>query len=70
MKWVLVALVMNTPVKTDLVFESLPACLAAESQMRTEWAEVVNEAKKLGIDPVRAGQISQARTTGTCIPSQ
>lgn len=70
MKWVLVALVMNTPVKTDLVFNNLSECLAAESQMRSEWSVVYDQVKKSGADAERAGQISQARTTGTCIPSK
>lgn len=70
MKWVLVALVMNTPVKTDLVFNTLPECLAAEAQMRSEWSAAYNEAKKANTDAMRVGQISQAMTTGTCIPSK
>jgi len=70
MKWVLVAIVMNVPVKTDMVFNSLSECMAAESQMRIEWNEVYSQAKKSGTDPVRAGQISSAMTTGTCVPSK
>ncbi len=70
MKWVLVAIVMNMPVKTDLVFNNLSECLAAESQMRSMWSEVYSQAKQSGADPVRAGQISSAMTTGTCIPSK
>ena len=70
MKWVLVALVMNTPVKTDLVFNNLSECLAAESQMRSEWSAVYDQARKSGVEAERAGQISQAKTTGTCIPSK
>ena len=38
-KWLLVVIVMNSPVKTDLVFNSLSDCLAAENQMRREWAD-------------------------------
>jgi len=70
MKWLLVALVMNAPVKTDLVFNSLDECLAAELQMRKEWSESYNQAKKSGADLERVGQISKAMTTGTCIPSK
>lgn len=70
MKWVLVAIVMNMPVKTELVFNSLQDCLEAESQMRKEWSEVYNEAKKSGVQPERIGQISAAMTTGTCVPSK
>lgn len=70
MKWVLVALVMNSPVKTDLVFDSLSDCLAAEAQMRREWSEVYSQARKSGVDAERVGQISKAMTSGTCIPSK
>lgn len=55
MKWLLVVIVMNTPVKTDLVFNSLSECLAAEAQMRTEWSEVYNQAKKSGQEIERVG---------------
>lgn len=70
MKWILVAIVMNTPVKTDLVFDNLPACLDAENQMRKEWSEAYNQAKKSGAPAERVGQISSAMTTGTCVPSK
>lgn len=70
MKWLLVALVMNMPVKTDLVFNNLSECMAAESKMRSEWVEVYNQAKKSGAENDRTGQLSKAMTTGTCIPSK
>ena len=70
MKWVLVAIVMNMPVKTDLIFNSLSACLDAESQMRKEWSDAYNQAKKSGAPTERIGQISSAITTGTCVPSK
>ena len=55
MKWVLVVIVINSPVKTDLTFNSLNECLSAEQAMRTEWAAVFNEAKKSGTEQERAG---------------
>ena len=70
MKWLLVALVMNTPVKTDLTFDSLSACMAAEAKMRAEWSELYAQAKKTGVEPERLGQISKAMTTGTCVPAK
>ncbi|NJD34907.1 MAG: hypothetical protein FIA96_08755 [Betaproteobacteria bacterium] len=70
MKWLLVAIVMNTPVKTDLIFNNLADCLAAEQQMRKEWTEVYNAAKKAGAEPERIGQISSQMTKGTCIPAK
>lgn len=70
MKWLLIAIVMNTPVKTDLVFNTLTECLAAEQQMRKEWSEVYNAAKKAGAEPERVGLISSQITKGTCIPAK
>ena len=70
MKWVLIALVMNMPVKTDLVFNSLSECLAAENQMRKEWTEQYNQAKKSGAASEALGYMSSQITKGTCIPSK
>lgn len=70
MKWVLVALVMNSPVKTDLVFDNLADCLAAEGQMRKEWSEVYDKAKKAGAEREALGLMSSQMTKGTCIPSK
>lgn len=70
MKWLLVALIMNTPVKTDLTYNSLSECLAAEAKMRAEWTEVYSQAKKAGTEPERLGQMSKAMTTGTCVPTK
>lgn len=70
MKWLLVVIVMNAPVKTDLVFNSLPECLSAETQMRKEWAELYNQAKKSGAEKETLGLVSSQMTRGTCIPSK
>ena len=70
MKWLLVAIVMNSPVKTDLVFGSLSECLNAESQMRREWAEVYNQTKKAGAANETLGFLSSQMTKGTCIPAK
>ena len=70
MKWILVAIVMNTPVKTDLTFNNLNECLSAEQAMRTEWAAAFNEAKKSGTEQERAGYIRSQMTKGTCIPTK
>jgi hypothetical protein len=37
MTWMLVVLVANTPVKTELVHDSLRTCLEAGETMRGEW---------------------------------
>ena len=70
MKWLLVVIVMNTPIKTDLVFNNLSDCLSAENQMRKEWTEFYNQAQKSGAARETLGSISSQMTKGTCIPSK
>ncbi len=70
MKWVLIAIVMNTPIKTDMVFNSLSDCLAAEGQMRKEWAEQYSQAQKAGASRESLGLMSSQMTKGTCMPSR
>lgn len=70
MKWLLVAIVLNTPVRTDLIFNSLSDCLAAESQMRKEWSETYSQSKKSGATSEALGLLSSQMTKGTCIPSK
>lgn len=70
MKWLLVVIVMNTPVKTDLVYNSLPECLAAESQMRKEWADAYSQAQKSSAAKEALGFLSSQMTKGTCIPAK
>ena len=42
MKWMLVVLVGGvTPVQTDVLFEKLADCLAAEEQLRTAYADAL-----------------------------
>ena len=78
MKWILVVLVGGvTPVQTDVLFEKLADCLAAEEQLRTAYAEALEAWDKRAMlafdrrrDYVRARQL-QARkldNSGTCIP--
>ena len=70
MKWLLVAIVMNTPVKTDLVFNNLADCLAAEGQMKKEWTEQYKQAEKAGAAREALGYLSSQMTKGTCIPAK
>jgi hypothetical protein len=73
MKWMLFVLVFGShPVETNLLFDSLDACLKAEETMRTEyaraysqgtWGTTVGEAN----DPSVVSRFGQ-RTTATCIP--
>ena len=74
MKWLLVVIVLQTPVKTDLVFESLSACLSMEIQMRNEWVSVYNKTKA----KFQANEefekmkehLERQMTWGTCIPTK
>ena len=84
MKWLLVVLVGGvTPVQTDVVFEKLSDCLAAEEQLRTAYAEAFEARERRGVtmdidqfdrhrrrDYYRAREIESRNVanTGTCIP--
>ena len=78
MKWLLVAIVIQTPVKTDLVFESLAACLQSESEMRKSWVEVINktiswqETATISKDEKEKNRafVMQQMPSGTCIPTK
>jgi len=70
MKWLLVVMVMNTPLKTDLVFQSLDSCLSAEGQMRAQWAAVYNRAFAAKMESDSLQMIKSQITHGTCIPSK
>jgi hypothetical protein len=70
MKWLLVVLVMNTPLKTDLVFDSLDTCLAAEARMRSEWAAVYNRAVDAKMADDSLEMIKSQMPRGTCIPAK
>ena len=78
MKWMLVVLVGGvTPVQTDVLFEKLSDCLAAEAQLRKTYADALvawdqrtASAFERRRDYVKARQL-QARkldNIGTCIP--
>ena len=78
MKWMLVVLVGGvTPVQTDVLFEKLSDCLAAEEQLRKTYADALvawdqrtASAFERRRDYVKARQL-QARkldNIGTCIP--
>lgn len=70
MKWLLVVIIMNAPVKTDLVFESLNACLESEQEMRRQWVKVYNDALARKASSDTLNLIKSQMTTGTCIPSK
>ncbi len=70
MKWLLVALVMNVPVKTDLIYDSLPDCLRAEQEMRRQWAEVYNDAVRRKADRDTLELVKGQMVSGTCVPTK
>ena len=70
MKWLLVALVMNPPIKTDLVFDLLHDCLRAEQEMRRQWADMYNDALSRKASKDTLDLIKKQMTSGTCIPTR
>ena len=82
MKWILVVLIGGvTPVTTDVTFEKLSDCLAAEQQLRQAYAEAFdawNQRTALSdrVDRHRRRDSYRARemearkfaNTGTCVP--
>ena len=47
MKWILLAIVLQTPVKTDLVFDTLEDCLRAENEMRAAWGNAYSAVQRV-----------------------
>ena len=70
MKWLLVVIVMNTPVKTDLSFATLDECMRAEQSMRRQWADVYNEAVGRKAEKDTLELVKRQMTSGTCIPTK
>lgn len=70
MNWLLVVIVMGSPVKTDLVFKSLDACLSAETDMRSQWAAIYNRALDAKVDQASLEMIKMQMPHGTCIPTK
>ncbi|MBU3672468.1 MAG: hypothetical protein FGM43_07930 [Sinobacteraceae bacterium] len=68
MNWLLVVVVLGTPIKTDMVFPSLADCLRTEETMRKVWAEHQLMAAKQGADSVHRDSLRKQMPTGTCIP--
>ena len=77
MVWTLVVFVFgSTMVPTNMLFDSLEACLAAEEQMRSAYAEayddwVRNNPSEAKDDEKRQGMLQRmgGATTGTCVPT-
>ncbi len=70
MSWLLVVIILNTPVKTDLTFNTLDECLRAEADVRRQWADVYNSALKRKAEKATLDLVMRQMTTGTCIPTK
>jgi hypothetical protein len=82
MKWILVVLIGGvTPVTTDVTFEKLSDCLAAEQQLRQAYADAFDSWNQRAAtsdhfdryrrrDHYRAREMEAKRfaNTGTCVP--
>lgn len=78
MKWMLVVLVFETaPVKTNLVFDTLGACLAAEEEVRQTYVNAFNAQSAAARDGMTESDYIQwsnflesrlSRNPATCIP--
>jgi hypothetical protein len=76
--WVLVALVNVAPegylaknvmpVATNLQFPDLQSCLAAEQEMRKQWTDHWDAAKKAGMDKETLDMILGQVVRGSCVP--
>ncbi|MFZ9905772.1 MAG: hypothetical protein ACO3GE_10250 [Steroidobacteraceae bacterium] len=68
MNWLLVVVVLGTPIKTDMVFPSLAECLRTEETMRKVWTEHQLMVAKQGTDSAHLDSLRKQMPTGTCIP--
>jgi hypothetical protein len=83
MKWVLVVLIGGvTPIQTDVIFEKLSDCLAAEEQLHQTYADALDAwSQRTATNPdrfdrhhrrdyyrVREAEAKRFANTGTCVP--
>ncbi len=71
MKWMLVVLVFEVaPMKTNLIFDDLNACLAAEEVVRGEYARAYNarRGEPPNVAQERFMEYRLLRNSITCIP--
>ena len=72
MRWMLVVLVKESPIKTDLVFKDHKDCLTAEAHMRRTWSDLYNQTVKEIPNLTQQSKdfmFSQI-THGTCVPTK
>ncbi len=70
MKWLLVVIIANTPVKTDLTFETLGDCLRVEGEMRRAWTDTYHEGVKRQMPKDTLDMVKRQMNHGTCIPAK
>jgi hypothetical protein len=72
MKWALVMMAMGTtPIQTNLVYDDLQACYAAEEKIAAEYADVFNQwLKRNGDTSLVPPYVKQRVMRGICTPHQ
>jgi hypothetical protein len=72
MKWALVMMAMGTtPIQTNLVYDDLQACYAAEEKIAAEYADVFNQwLKTNGDTSLVPPYVKQRVMRGVCTPHQ
>ena len=72
MKWALVMMAMGTtPIQTNLVYDDLQACYAAEEKIAAEYADVFNQwLKTNGDTSLVPPYVKQRVMRGICTPHQ
>ena len=72
MKWAFVMMAMGTtPIQTNLVYDDLQACYAAEEKIAAEYADVFNQWLKTNGDTSLVPQyVKQRVMRGVCTPHQ
>ncbi len=72
MKWALVMMAMGTtPIQTNMLYDDLPACYAAEEKIAAEYTNAFNQwTKTSGEEALIPPFIRQRVMRGVCVPYQ
>lgn len=78
MRWLLVVIVANTPIKTDLIFDKFDACMAAEATAASQFVDIAERTALWHAKNNSSEQRAQADVNslaqkiyyGTCIPTR
>lgn len=69
MNWMLVVLALGTtPVQTNLIYDNLPACYAAEDRMAAEYVKSYNDWVARNKDRPVPDFITRRLARGICVP--